>query len=481
MEQQKCLGIYLSADKAVGIVLAGHTGHYKVLGCCSAQRDPQQDDTSLSAVIAEKISAKKLKYDEVSVAIDCSLYTQHDLHSEFGDHKQIANTIRFDAEEAVATDATELAIAFDITNTDDSGSDVTVYTAKRDMMTDMLNSMLQKGLDPTAIEPDIVCLGRFIEKNNTPLTDRNKLAVIISGSACYLIMPSDSHHAPCVRSFLMSPSQDITSVLAREVPITIASMPTAEPVTSISVSGRIENINSEEFSLKTGLDVTTIDLAEKAGADASQCPEDITPSDFAAAYGAALAELSRTKKTDFRKDFMPYEGRLRTIQTALRIFSIAATLMIIAVGANFQKSVYDASRQTKELKKSLYEDQAMIIFREPYIEKEEKRKFSSKLARELNKVKSGRSGPSFGDDSSVTARLTFILEAINNTKKGNKIKIDNISIRSKTMSVKGSTANGIYRDNFFKEIDKHKKLKKGSFTRPRTVGDSGFTVSIELK
>lgn len=480
MEQQKCLGIYISADKAVGVALEGHTGHYKVLGSFSVQRNPAQSDASLADMIAKKIVKKKLVCNELSVAIDCSLYTQHDLHSEFSDYKQIANTIRFDAEEAVATDATELAVAFDVTNTDDTGADVTVYTAKRDTMTDMLNSMLKKGLDPTAMEPDIVCLGRFIENYNTQIIDNSKLFVIISSSACYLIMPSDSHHAPCVRSFLMSPSQDITSVLTREVPITIASMPTAQPVTSVAVSGNIENINSEEFSLKTGLDVNVIDLAEKTGAESSNCPQDISQSDFAIAYGAALAELSRTTKTDFRKDFMPYEGRKRVIQKTLRIFSIAATVMILAVGAHFQKNVIDASRQANELKKNLYGDQAEVIFSEPYSEENEKRKFSSKLATELRKIKLGKSGPSYGDDSSPTARLTFLFEAINATKQNNKIKINQISITPKTMSVKGTTANKNYTNDFIKQIDNHKKLKKGVFTAPATQGESTFTINIEL-
>jgi hypothetical protein len=478
VEQQKCLGIYLSDEKAIGIVLEGHSGRYKVLGCASVQRESDQDDISLAAMIIENISAQKLKYDEVSVAIDCSLYTQHDLHSEFSDYKQIANTIRFDAEEAVATDAMELAVTFDITNSDETGADVTVYTANRDMMTDMLNSMFQKGLDPTAMEPDIVCLTRFIEKNNTPLTDRSKLVVIVADTACYLIMPSDSHYAPCVRSFLMSPSQDITSVLAREVPITIASMTTAEPVTAIAVSGKTENINSEEFSLKTGLDVTTIDLAEKAGADYSNCPTDINRSDFAVAYGAALAELSRTSKTDFRKDFMPYEGRKRIIQNALRIFCIAATLIILAVGVHFQNILNKLTAQTEELKNSLYVEQATIIFGQPYTKK---MKFSSKLAAELRKIKNGKSGPSFGDASSVTARMTFLFEAINATRKNNKFKINQVTINAKSMSVKGTTANKTYTNDFIKQIDLHKKLKKGTFYAPATSGESPFTINIKLK
>lgn len=479
MEQQKCLGIYLSAGSAVGVLLEGNSGHYKVAGACSIERDVEQPDESLGAMIAEKINAQKLKYNEVSIAIDCSLYTQHDLHSEFSDYKQIANTIRFDAEEAVATDAMDLAITFDITHTGDNGSDVTVYTAKRDLMDDMLNGMMQKGIDPTAMEPDIVCLTRFIEKNNTPFTNRNRLIVNISPTACYLILPSDSHQAPCVRSFLVSPSQDITSVLSREIPITIASMPTSEPITSITVSGRVENVNNEEFTQRTGLEVATVDLAKNAGADTSHCPEGVIQSDFEIAYGAALAELSKTRKTDFRKDFNPYEGRKRIIQAALRIFSIAATLIVLAVGVHFQNSVNKTNKLADQLKKSLYEEQAAVIFGKPYSGAE---KLSSKLSRELRNVKQGKSGPSFGDDSSVTARLTFLFEAVNKTKANNRIIISKISVTAKTMRVEGTTASRGYTNDFFSKIDAHKKLRKGlnSVSSKRGSEDT-FSVNIELK
>ena len=94
---------------------------------------------------------------------------------------------------------------------------------------------------------------------------------------------------------------------------------------------------------------------------------------------------------------------------------------------------------------------------------------------------SARSFKAFGEYSSVTARLTFLFEAINATQKGNKIKIENISVQAKTMTVNGSMAGRGYINDFLNQIDKHKKLQKTNVK----VGSNGplavFKVTIELK
>ena len=50
------------------------------------------------------------------------MFMQHNVHSKFNDPKQIAATVRFDAEEALATDISDLAIAFKITSSNQAGS-----------------------------------------------------------------------------------------------------------------------------------------------------------------------------------------------------------------------------------------------------------------------------------------------------------------------------------------------------------------------
>ncbi len=175
---------------------------------------------------------------------------------------------------------------------------------------------------------------------------------------------------------------------------------------------------------------------------------------------------------------MPYEGRKRIIQNALRVFSIAATLMILAVGVYFQDLVNKSTNQTDELRKSLYDEQAAVIFGKPYKGQE---RLSSKLARELRNVKQGKSGLSYGDDSSVTARLTFLFEAINGSSVKNKIKINKISITPKSMRVEGTTGNRTYTNEFLRKIDTHKKLRKGLNSVSQQGTEDTFTVNIDLK
>ena len=130
MEQKSCLGIYLSKDSAtVALVSASSRA---VTKCFTVTAGNDAEPSSLAAAISKQVAADNMKFADVAIAADCAMYIQHDLHSEFSDHKQIAQTINFDAEEAVAADAMDLAITFNITGTDPYGSTLTVFTARRD-------------------------------------------------------------------------------------------------------------------------------------------------------------------------------------------------------------------------------------------------------------------------------------------------------------------------------------------------------------
>ena len=136
MEKNNCLGIHLSKDSAT-VALVSESGH-TLTKCFSILTDPEAESPSLASAVAKIIAEQNLTFSNVAVTIDCSMYIQHDLHSEFSDHKQIAQTIKFDAEEAVAADATELAITFSITGTDPEGSTIEVFTENRENLTNIL-------------------------------------------------------------------------------------------------------------------------------------------------------------------------------------------------------------------------------------------------------------------------------------------------------------------------------------------------------
>jgi hypothetical protein len=130
------LGIYLSKDTATVVCLGSQGRNRSVLGCfsVSAEEREKQNPQALARLIAEGCAERGLKFSEAAVALDCAMFMQHNVHSEFKDAKQIAATVRFDTEEAVSTDISDVAVAFEITSSDETGSELTVFTAERKMI-----------------------------------------------------------------------------------------------------------------------------------------------------------------------------------------------------------------------------------------------------------------------------------------------------------------------------------------------------------
>lgn len=107
MEGPNYLGIYLSKDAATVVCL----GNGSVLGCFSVTigENQQQKPQELVRLITEGCAKRGLKFSDAAVALDCSMFMQHNVHSKFNDLRQIAATVRFDAEEVLGMDITDLA------------------------------------------------------------------------------------------------------------------------------------------------------------------------------------------------------------------------------------------------------------------------------------------------------------------------------------------------------------------------------------
>jgi len=475
MQHQNCLGIYLAKDSATAVLLSGHGQRPAVLNCfrISTEADAEQI-ASLPSTIAQKVSARGFNVEQVSVAIDCTVFTQHNLHSEFTDQKQIASTIKFDAEDALATDATELAVAFEITNTDQAGSDITVYTSDRPMLTDMLLDLQANNIDPIAMEPDIVCLARFIRQNLTLTDDENPLVVILSENSCYMINFSKSQKAPASRSFLLSPSQDKTNVLASQIPLTIASFKSDVAVNSLILAGRIENIDYDTLAERTALIIKTIDLPDTTHADktlVADCPE----TDFAAAYGAALAAIPHAGQVDFRADFMPYAGKKLIMQKTLRVISISLAILMIALATFFQSKVFMNKKDVGRLREKMENEYSAAMYGK---EAPKRLSIARSLMAEHTRVSKLRKPG--GDDNSVPAKFTYILEAINSAPPKIDIKVSTLTVSEKTMRIIGNTKSRPATLSLFKSIKDHPKLKKSNENLEAGSRDS-FTVDLELK
>lgn len=481
MEQQNRLGIYISGNSATAIILSHHGTRPSVLGCFTVSAETSEDEPpqSLGQLIAEGVASRGLKVDEVSAAIDCSSYTQHNLHSEFTDPKQIANTIRFDAEEALATDAANFAITSSITSTSDIGACVTTFTTDREALSAVLTDLQANRLDPIAIEPDAICIARSLHQSLSADEFESSIFAVFSNGSCYLIMPTNPPNAPIVRSFLVDPSLDRTGVLAREIPITMASLPADAPQkTALIIADGEEPIDCESLAEKLDLQVRKRNLLETVNINPSQLSEGTTDAAAAIAYSAALHEIDKSIRSDFRQDFMPYQGRKIIIQKTLRNICISISVILICLGMYFQIKLDGKKNDLAEITNIINTAYSDVMFGTSYKGKE----IVKKLDGVFRKLEREKKGVGFGDEKSATAKLSFVLEALNNKiLKNINYEIDTITITAKQMTVIGSTASKAHTLKLFNAFDRHPKLKRAQHRTKLKGGRDTFTLMLEPK
>lgn len=477
MNKQGYLGLYLSQKTATAVLLSAHGPNINVQDCFSVSSESVDDPgLSLASVVARKIAAAGRSFRTASVAVDCALYTQHDLHSEFTNPKQIAQTIRFDAEEAMATDAMDMAVAFNLTAIDKDGSDAAVFTANRQLLTDILNDLQAGGLDPMSIEPDVVCLTRFFRHYMESAADAKPLLAIFSERSCYIIInPAQAQNVPIARSFLVDSAQDKTLVLARQIPLTTASLKLAAPPTSLIIAGRVDNIDYDKLAQRTHLEIQTMELPLPQTQDQPPSAVKTTDAPFAIAYGSALSQLPRTTKTDFRQDFAPYIGQKLVLQKTLRFISICVTIMILATAAHFHIQTFKTNSYASRLNDKMIKDyRAVMMGREAPAQE----RIDAKLKREYNTMLKREKGL-IGDDESIPAKLTRIFEALNDSPGKIDLKIDNIAITQKSIRVTGDTNRRSGTLSLFNSFKK-KKFRILQQNLSQKGNRDTFSVTLEL-
>lgn len=454
MEGPNYLGIYLSKGTATVVCLGLEGGGRSVLGCFSVtiEETEEQRPQKLVRLIAEGCAERGLKFSEVAVALDCSMFMQHNVHSEFSDSKQIAATIRFDAEEALAMDITDLAIAFKVASSDQTGSVLTVFTAQQKQLSDILISLQSNNIDPISIEPDVNCLSRFILQNVSLPQDLHSLFCVLSDSRGYFIAFAESQETLAMRTFPVRPAQERNELLAREIPVTTALVGTDEPVNCIKVFDSTGSVNYQQLNENLGIEAGSVDLVEAAATGPEALADCADPVGFAIAYGAALSHLEKAQSVNFRNDFMPYQGKKVRLQKAMKFSSVSVAVLMLTAGLYFQLQLWQENKYRNQLHKKFEKQYSTVMFGKRPPAKSDPVK---KLAGELRRIESVRKGLlSVTGEESISAKLTLVLEAFNKCAAQTNLNIDSIAITTKTISIAGDTSS---RKNTLKLFDAIKK------------------------
>lgn len=474
MEHTSSLGLYLSRSRATAVWLSDKEqgAIARVLDIVPAEGESAQ---TVALEAARRICREGGFVEQAFVALDCSYYTQYSLHSEFSDARQVESTIKFDAEEAAATDAMNLAVTFIITGPLPTGSEVMAFSADRQTMTDILLDVQEGGLDPVMVEPDAVCLTRALERTLQVSEHPDTLFVLTSEHNCYLIQPGKDGYAPKLRSFLLGAPPQRTAALTREILLAVTGWDDDVPLKKVVFVCTPDGVNRQALAERTGLDIRVESAADKLRTDTSPVREGLT-GDVLTAFGAALAPFEKGQSADFRRDFMPYQGKRKVMEASLRLACISLSVLCVAVGIFFQSRAWRTNVYAGQVKEKLAEEYrgAMYGANPPTAEA-----VNSRLRRTLVNVKRVQEGLGPGDEKSVPAKLTFLLEAINSCPPSVDVMIQQIVITERSMRVKGDTNNRRATLDMFEAIKKHPRLQFGSERMAMVGNRDTFEFTVE--
>lgn len=441
MESQNRIGIYLRKDRATVVCLASQGREKKLLGCFTvlAEESAESNQQSLADRIAQECKQRRFRFSEAYVALDCTLFMQHRVHSDFSDYRKIAATVRFDTEEALATDVSDMAVAFRIVSSADDGSILDVFTVQRDVLSDILLSLQSNGIDPIAVDPDVYCLSRYLGEYGR--SGENEASGVLYGflsdSRGYLIgMSANSDGASTLRAFPVGSAQERTALLTREALVTAALAENVEPAEKMCISDVSGQLDVQTLGERVGLQVDSCGLEALAGLEADQiaeCPNEV---DFALAYGAALGQSPKDTSVNFRNDHMPFLGRKLRVQKAVRFLSISLAILFLAVGIHFQAHLMRVNRGRTALRAKLEPDYLAVMLNKSRLPARMDEALRD-VAGELRRVRHGRSGE-WTDQASTPARLAQVLTALNACAKQTNVNIRSITIGS-SIVIRGDT------------------------------------------
>ncbi|MHC4240928.1 MAG: hypothetical protein ACYSU4_00890 [Planctomycetota bacterium] len=462
MEPQNYLGIYISRDTATVVYLSLLGRHGKALGCfsVSVEENEQANMQALAGLIAQGCAKRRWSYSEVAVALDCAIFMQHSVHSEFEDPKQISATIRFDTEEALAMDITNITLAFEIASTGQEGSDLTVFTAERKILSEVLDSLQAHNIDPVTIEPDVSSLSRFIYRKapSAESQQSGSLFGILSSRNGYLIIPPVSggggtQKAPAVRTFLIGSTQNRGELLSREVLVTTALVTSGESINYLKVFDSAGMVNYQQLSEKLGIESDGIGWLDEAGAEKQIPVDSFEPVDYAIAYGAALAHSEKGRHVNFRDDFSPFQGKKLKMQQALKFAVISVTVLLITVGLFFQTKLLSKSKDNRKLRDKFSENYSAVMLGQKLTVKAEPVEAVRKLRTELGRIKDAKKGLiTIKGEKSISSKLTLVLTAFNACAAQTKLNIKSVTITAKDIIVTGDTSSRQNTLKFFETL-----------------------------
>jgi hypothetical protein len=441
-----------------------------------APPEQTQDDASAQslahlAALLQDISSRGSSNLPVSVCIDNSLYTQYIVVSRFSDNTRIARTIGFDVEEVIGQNVDRYALAYQVLAREQAGTRLGVYLAEKTLIRGIITTLQSQGMDSLAIEPDVVCLSRIISASKCPTPGSSSpLFAAMTDDSCYITTDYDVSGG-YGRSFLFSHRAKGAAVrLAREIKLfnSLKALDISPDKAFITDQISPENIQKH-------LDIPVGSLGK-----ITEMPEgfEYTSTDFylkaAITAGAAAACSNRYQPVNFRRSYMPYQGRIKVIERFLQASMIAAAVILIAFTVFGASKYLRLKSQHKQLTEKIKTEYKLAMNGRnsrgyPILE----------IDKEIAKLEKIKSGVTAGDKT-VSGMLIQIFNILSSTDKNNRINIESISVTDDTIRLDGTTAGRRYTLELIEMLRSNEFFTVSQEDLKQEGADDKFVIRIDV-
>jgi hypothetical protein len=447
LEDQTYLGISIGEGAATAVALRYDGGSFELLAAFAVEAAAEGPPSA--ALISEACSREGVQFLAAAVALESRFYMQHRVESRFTEPKQIAATVRFDTEDAISADVGDMALSFKIASKDENGSSLTVFSADRQKLFEILGQLQSAGIDPCRMEPDLHCLNRFISLVAADKAVPGTMFVFLASGSAQVIFFVEGREA-VLRSAQISPEADIVEVLIRELPLTVMSAGVGG-IERLVVYGMADEASLERLAEALGVEAMPLEVPPNLLARDAQ---GLSGAGLASACGAAMSCRQKASNEDFRRDFSPFQGGKILLRKAARTVSICLGALVFAAGLYLQMQLLQKSSYRRELHKKFRTEYSAIMGPGRKMPSRFKQA-AGKLGGELRRIRDLKSGQlSATGEKSISAKLIILMKAFNGCASQTNLEIDSIAITTRSMSVSGSTSSRQNTLKFFQELKK---------------------------
>jgi|GEM_PF-5579661 len=467
-----CLALYIGNEGVTLVEVKKVDGKIVYLSTFSipieqGQLDPEVEvdhQANALVVVKEKVAELGLAHLPVVLSLGCQHYHSLSHYSDFNDIKLIEQTLRFDIEGALFADVEDLTICFKALATDTAGTELMVYSAKRNELIKLHNELVKNDLDALITVPAETGWLNYLTGEITRSHGAN-LAVGRSKSSIFIAIFNESNELLLTRHTLCPMGQDGIALLKRELQRCVASLPN-------------DTFLRRLYYHSDGFDEALMEvLSESLSLELVSLSESSVSKAFS--IGCAIGWLDGRATPDFRKDNLMPETIVNERAFAMKGASASASLLFVTVLIVLScfSYAYKALDSNADVRmKSAWKSVSSSKERVPST-----RDIPKKMISKLREIKSENTRVvNKSLSSSISVCLYELIDILNKLPENLDMTLDRIAVKGAKIELTLTTGSEAILTTFLDQVASSEKLFKDKWTK-NIIDKSRMSYTITLK